>query len=104
MSDQLIDEPTMEIALDRVQEAGQLPMRRRLCKAEPDLHYEICRIANSALSPVEGLPSEAHDAAFRAVWEGVLLALEAYRLAHYRLWRETALGTRLEQIDPDLAK
>ncbi|HEV2294525.1 MAG TPA: hypothetical protein VGR35_11770 [Tepidisphaeraceae bacterium] len=103
MAKQLIDEATIEAARERVLKGGFLPAARIVCKEEPDLHYAISRIAVEALSGLEGMPLEAQDAAHRAVWEGALLAVESYRLAHYRLWRGTALGTLLEQLDPRLA-
>lgn len=104
MAKQLIDEATVEAARERVLKHGYLPSARALCKEEPDLHYAVSRISVDALSGVECVPSEAHDAAHRAIWEAVLLAVESYRLAHYRLWRGTAMGTLLEQLDPGLAE
>ena len=34
--------------------------------------------------------------------EAIVVAMDAQSKAQYRLWRETSVGTRLEQIDPGL--
>ena len=102
MAKQLIDEATIEAARERLSKVTYEDSVRQLRADEPDLHYAVGRYAVDALNGLEELPQGADEAAYAAVWRGVLLALEAYRLAHYRLWRGTAMGTLLEQLDPAL--
>ncbi|HEV7299624.1 MAG TPA: hypothetical protein VGN72_09690 [Tepidisphaeraceae bacterium] len=99
----LISEPIIDAARARLARDGHQIGIQQVRRAEPDLYYAVCRYAANALGSVEDLPSEVHDAAHRAVWEAVLLALDAYRTAHYELWRDTELGALLARLDPEQA-
>lgn len=103
MPEPLIDEATLEKARVRLANVTYEESARQLSIAEPNLHYAVGRFACDALNDLGDLPSGADEAAYAAVWRGALLALEAYRVAHYRLWRGTVMGTLLEQLDPTLA-
>ena len=104
MAKPLIDCPIVVLALERLRRTEPVEGRRGVRAAEPELYEAINRIGVDAMGDLEDVSSEVSDAAYRAVWEAALLAMECYRLAHYRLWRQTAVGTLLEQLDPSLAR
>ncbi|HEV7299599.1 MAG TPA: hypothetical protein VGN72_09565 [Tepidisphaeraceae bacterium] len=81
------------------------PLGVRQARAtEPHLYFSVTEIAGAGFGGIEGVSSEMSDAMYRTVWEAVLFALEAYRIAHYRLWRETEMRTMLSRLDPALAR
>ena len=100
MAERLISEAAIAAARERLAPVGGLTSIKRVCREEPDLHSAVSSIASTALADVEGMPEEAHSAVYRAVWAASLLTLESYRLAYYRLWRDTELGRLLERLDP----
>ena len=102
MTDQLIDEGTLAVVKERLSRQGYLDSARRLCKEEPDLHYELNQCGINALYGVDGVSLEAQEAAHRAVWNAAMMTLEAYRAAFYKLWEETELGGRFKAMDPQL--
>jgi len=104
MTDGLITEATIEAARERLAGTDHFAAMRAMFQRDGDLALAITVYANNALGDLEDLPLEAHDLAHRAVWTAVLLALESYRLAYYRLWRGTELGALLARLDPSLLK
>lgn len=104
MTDGLITEATIEAARERLAGTDHVAAMRAMFQRDGDLALAVGAYANNALGDLEDLPLEAHDRAYRAVWDAVLLALESYRLAHYRLWRGTELGALLARLDPSLLK
>src|SRR5438045_9335601 len=100
-TDALISEATIEAAKRRLDQRGRRNLERELAATEPHLKYTISRIAVDALADMEGVPEEIQTAVYDAVWCAALLTMEAYRIAHYRLWAKSILGTVLECLDAD---
>jgi hypothetical protein len=103
MTDGLITEATIEAARKRMAGIDRVAALRVMFQHDGDLAQAVGVYATNALGDLEDLPLEAHDLAYRAVWDAVRLALECYRLAYYRLWRGTELGAILLRLDPSLA-
>lgn len=104
MTDGLISEAVIETARERVFCRPFNDSIREFAEREPELHCAVGRFAVNAVGDNEGVAYEVQDAAHRAVWQAVLLALESYRLAHYRLWSDSELGHLLRRLDPTLAE
>lgn len=104
MTDGLITEATIAVAKERMAGTDRVAALRVMFQHDGDLAMAVGVYANGALDDIDDLPLEAHDAAYRAVWDAVRLALECYRLAYYRLWRGTELGAILLRLDASLAE
>lgn len=102
MAERLISEAAIAAARERLAPFDELASVKRVYREEPDLHAAVSSISSTALADVEGVSEEVHSAVYRAVWMAALLTLESYRLAYYRLWRDTELGRLLERLDPDV--
>jgi hypothetical protein len=85
---------------------GLREVEQRLQSIEPELEAFIRDCASRALEHLEGwnLTSDVPANISESVRWAALLAVEAIRRGHYELWREMALGTRLEQLDPTLKR
>jgi hypothetical protein len=46
---------------------------------------------------------ETQTRIYDAIWRGMLVAVEAYRVAQFHLWADTCLGPQMEQLHPDIA-
>ena len=100
MSEHLIDEDTLRHAVSRVRQRPLREQMRQMSREEPDLYQLICQVDNNVFSDAEGVELETQEMASRALWDAVFKALEAYRLAHYRLWQGTELGDLLTRLGP----
>lgn len=100
----LITEPIIDAARVYLSQNAHPHGIRTVRSTEPHLYYAVTSLASGGFGGLEGMPTEAHDAMYRTVWEAVLFSLEAYRVAHYRLWRDTEMGAMLSKLDPVLAR
>jgi hypothetical protein len=100
----LVEPRSIVAARQEVAEKGSGQALEEYGRTEPALaafiHGSLAAVAGK-LSLV-GAPSELVRAAHEEVLSVVLTALQALRHGHYELWRDTATGTRLAQLDPAL--
>jgi hypothetical protein len=73
--------------------------------AEPALgsfiHESLATVAGKLT--LSGAPTELVQGAHEEILAVVLTSLQALRRGHFELWKDTATGTRLAQLDPSLA-
>lgn len=101
----LITRKFVEAAKKRVVEVGRLESQKQMKQREPHLYGALCEIANGALADrPENLSDETQTVIHDALWRGVMVAVEAYRVAQYHLWADTCLGPQMDRLDPGLAK
>ena len=62
-------------------------IRRHL--PQGDIEREAAVLTQAELADMEGVPEEIQTAVYDAVWCAALLTMEAYRIAHYRLWAKS---------------
>ena len=101
----LITAAMIHDAKKRVEEVGRLQAQKQMRVREPHLYDALCEFSNHALADrPETLSDETQTAIYDALWRGAVVAVEAYRIAHFQMWAGTLLGTRLAQLDADLAR
>jgi hypothetical protein len=101
----LISEAIVEAAKHRVAEAGRLEAKELMRVREPHFYAALCKLSIHAMDDRdEAIDHPTQTAICDALWRGAEVAVEAYRIAHFQLCAGTVLGTRLAQIDADLAR
>ena len=70
--------------------------------AEPHLYAMLIRYCNRSI-PDESVSDETQTRIYDAIWCGMLVAVESYRVAQFHLWAETCLGPQMERLHPDIA-
>ena len=96
-SDGLVQPETFEQVSRYLREIGRWEAIRRLKASEPRLWAAVTALAAQESTRFEqatvenDLPGMAHD----SVESAALVVAEILRREHYRLWADTAVGTRL---------
>ena len=99
----VISEAHVEAAKKRVErELGRMEAQRELETREPHLYAMLIQYCNRSI-PDESVSAETQTRIYDAIWRGMLVAVEAYRVAQFHLWAETCLGPQMEQLHPDIA-
>ena len=101
--DPVISEAHVEAAKQRVErELGRMEAQRELQAREPHLYAMLILYCNRSI-PDESVSDETQTRIYDAIWRGMLVAVEAYRVAQFHLWADTCLGPQMEQLHPDIA-
>jgi hypothetical protein len=79
---------------------------QRLQTGEPVLMQFLIETWNEVYRQLRRLPQSPEHCMFmrKKMTHALIVALTAQRKSNYRLWRDTAIGTLLAKIDPDLAR
>ena len=99
----VISEAHVEAAKQRIErELGRMEAQRELQAREPHLYDMLVLYCNRSI-PDESVSDETQTRIYDAIWRGMLVAVEAYRVAQFHLWADTCLGPQMEQLHPDIA-
>jgi hypothetical protein len=99
----LIRKLFIEAANKRVREVGRAELEKEMRLREPNLYSALCAISNQALADrPETLSDETQTVIYDALWQGAIVAVEAYRIAQHHLWAQTCLEPYMQRLDPDL--
>ncbi|MEX2387230.1 MAG: hypothetical protein WD534_05070 [Phycisphaeraceae bacterium] len=104
--DRLVTEELLNVVRG---ECGSRSLREQLEELEsiePELKNWVARRTChvTLLLDASGISSELVSQVDEEMeWMAVVL-IEALRRAHYELWMEMAIGSRIEQLDPELSK
>jgi hypothetical protein len=101
----LVDFEHIARARQDVAAQGTSPAMNEFAATEPALAsflYEGLAVVAGKLS-LSGAPTELVQGSHEDVLAVVLTCVQALRRGHYALWKDTAVGTRLAQLDESLA-
>lgn len=101
----LISKLFIETAKKRFKAVGRWELEWEMRLREPHLYSVLCQITNQAMADrPETLSDETLTVIHDALWQGAIVAVEAYRIAQHHLWAQTCLDPEMQRLDPDLAK
>jgi hypothetical protein len=102
----LVEPDTIVNARIAVGDKGALEALQALQEVEPSLGAFIQEALAAAAGKItlSGVPTPVVQGIHEEVLATVLTCVEAVRRSHYELWKDTAVGTRLAELAPDLPR
>jgi hypothetical protein len=100
----LVEPDTIVAARIEVGDRGALESLQALQEVEPSLGAFIQEALAAAAGKLalSGLPTAVVQGIHEEMLATLLACVEAVRRSHYELWKDTAVGTRLAELAPDL--
>jgi len=100
----LVEPDTIVNARVQVGESGASPSLEALIAVEPALGAFIQESLAAVAGKIalSGAPGQLVQGVHEEVLTLLLTCVQAVRRGHYELWKETTIGTRLEELAPDL--
>jgi hypothetical protein len=100
----LVEPEHLITARQQIANTGGADALNEIAQTEPALasyiHESLATVAGKLT--LAGAPTPLVQGAHDDVLAVVLTCVEALRRGHYALWKDTVIGTRLEELDPSL--